>query len=50
MSRKGGLGGQGMNALIKSTDKEIKRAVEEAEKNGILEKWNIRNRCFTYRC
>lgn len=37
MSRKGGLGGQGMNALIKSTDKEIKRAVEEAEKNGILE-------------
>lgn len=37
MTRKGGLGGQGMNALIKSTDKEIKRAVEEAEKNGILE-------------
>lgn len=37
MSRKGGLGGQGMNALIKSGDKEIKRAVEEAEKNGVLE-------------
>lgn len=37
MSRKGGLGGQGMNALIKSADKEIKRAVEEAEKNGVLE-------------
>lgn len=37
MSRKGGLGGQGMNALIKSADKEIKRAAEEAEKNGVLE-------------
>ena len=37
MSRRGGLGGQGMNALIKSGDKEIKRAVEEAEKNGVLE-------------
>ena len=37
MSRKGGLGGQGMNALIKSGYKEIKRAVEEAEKNGVLE-------------
>ncbi|WP_300365969.1 ParB/RepB/Spo0J family partition protein [Brachyspira sp.] len=37
MSRKGGLGGQGMNALIKSADKEIKRAFEEAEKNGVLE-------------
>lgn len=37
MSRKGGLGGQGMNALIKSGDKDIKKAVEEAEKNGVLE-------------
>lgn len=37
MSRKGGLGGQGMNALIKSGDREIKKAVEEAEKNGVLE-------------
>lgn len=37
MSRKGGLGGQGMKALIKSGDKDIKKAVEEAEKNGVLE-------------
>lgn len=37
MSRKGGLGGQGMNALIKSGGKDIKKAVEEAEKNGVLE-------------
>ncbi len=37
MSRKSGLGGQGMNALIKSTDKEIRKAPEEAEKNGVLE-------------
>ncbi|WP_295162428.1 ParB/RepB/Spo0J family partition protein [uncultured Brachyspira sp.] len=37
MSRKSGLGGQGMNALIKSTDKEIRKAAEEAEKNGVLE-------------
>lgn len=37
MSRKGGLGGQGMNALIKSGDRDIKKAVEEAEKNGVLE-------------
>ncbi len=37
MSRKGGLGGQGMNALIKSADKEIRKAAEEAEKNGVLE-------------
>lgn len=36
MSRKGGLG-QGMNALIKSGDRDIKKAVEEAEKNGALE-------------
>ena len=36
MSRKGGLG-QGMNALIKSGDRDIKKAVEEAEKNGVLE-------------
>lgn len=37
MSRKGGLGGQGMNALIKSADSEIRKAAEEAEKNGVLE-------------
>ena len=36
MSRKGGLG-QGMDALIKSGGREIKKAVEEAEKNGVLE-------------
>lgn len=36
MSRKGGLG-QGMNALIKSGDRDIKKAVEESEKNGVLE-------------
>ena len=36
MSRKGGLG-QGMNALIKSGDRDIKKAVEEAEKKGVLE-------------
>ena len=36
MSRKVGLG-QGMNALIKSGDRDIKKAVEEAEKNGVLE-------------
>ena len=37
MSRKGGLGGQGLSALIKSTDNEIRTAAEEAEKNGVLE-------------
>ncbi|MDO6993782.1 ParB/RepB/Spo0J family partition protein [Brachyspira innocens] len=37
MSRKGGLGGQGMNALIKSADSEIRKAAEEAEKRGVLE-------------
>ena len=38
MSRKGGLArGQGLNALIKSGGREIKKAVEEAEKNGVLE-------------
>ncbi|ASJ20749.1 stage 0 sporulation protein J [Brachyspira hampsonii] len=37
MSRKGGLGGQGLSALIKSTDTEIRTAAEEAEKNGVLE-------------
>ena len=36
MSRKGGLG-QGMDALIKSGGRDIKKAVEEAEKNGVLE-------------
>ena len=36
MSRKVGLG-QGMSALIKSGDRYIKKAVEEAEKNGVLE-------------
>lgn len=37
MSRKGGLGGQGLSALIKSADNEIRTAAEEAEKNGVLE-------------
>ena len=37
MSRKGGLGGQGMNALIKSADSEIRKAAEDAEKRGVLE-------------
>ena len=37
MSRKGGLGGQGLSALIKSTDNEIRTAAEEAEKRGVLE-------------
>ena len=37
MSRKGGLGGQGLSALIKSTDNEIRTASEEAEKRGVLE-------------
>lgn len=37
MSRKGGLGGQGLNALIKSSDSEIRTAAEEAEKRGVLE-------------
>ncbi|OEJ15690.1 stage 0 sporulation protein J [Brachyspira hampsonii] len=37
MSRKGGLGGQGLSALIKSTDNEIRTAAEEAEKKGVLE-------------
>lgn len=36
MSRKGGLG-RGMGALINSGDADIKKAVEEAEKNGVLE-------------
>ena len=35
--RKGGLGGQGLNALIKSTDNEIRTSAEEAEKRGVLE-------------
>lgn len=37
MSRKGGLGGQGLSALIKSTDNEIRTAAEEAERRGVLE-------------
>ncbi|WP_297300204.1 ParB/RepB/Spo0J family partition protein [uncultured Brachyspira sp.] len=37
MMRKGGLGGQGLNALIKSTDNEIRTSAEEAEKRGVLE-------------
>lgn len=37
MMRKGGLGGQGLNALIKSTDNEIRTSAEEAEKIGVLE-------------
>ncbi|MCZ9839384.1 ParB/RepB/Spo0J family partition protein [Brachyspira hyodysenteriae] len=37
MSRKGGLGGQGLSALIKFADNEIRTAAEEAEKNGVLE-------------
>ena len=37
MSRKGGLGGQGLNALIKYSDSEIRTAAEEAERRGILE-------------
>ena len=37
MIRKGGLGGQGLNALIKSTDNEIRTSAEEAEKRGVLE-------------
>lgn len=37
MMRKGGLGGQGLNALIKSTDNEIRASAEEAEKRGVLE-------------
>lgn len=37
MSRKGGLGGQGMNALIKSADSEIRKVAEDAEKRGVLE-------------
>lgn len=36
MSKKGGLG-KGMKALINSGDRDIKKAVEEAEKNGVLE-------------
>ena len=34
MSKKGGLG-KGMKALINSGDRDIKKAVEEAEKNGL---------------
>ena len=37
MMRKGGLGGQGLNALIKSNDNEIRTSAEEAEKRGVLE-------------
>ena len=37
MVRKGGLGGQGLNALIKSSDSEIRTAAEEAERRGVLE-------------
>ena len=37
MSRKGGLGGQGLSALIKSADNEIRTAAEEAQKTGVLE-------------
>ena len=37
MSRKGGLGGQGLNALIKYSDSEIRTAAEEAERRGVLE-------------
>ena len=36
MSKKGGLG-KGMKALINSGDRDIKKAVEDAEKNGVLE-------------
>ena len=36
MNKKGGLG-KGMKALIDSGDRDIKKAVEEAEKNGVLE-------------